>query len=62
MIRGPFKGVRQLDYETGEVIEEYKTMSDAARDNMMEHCVLSHALRTQGGIMKIRRLRFEYID
>lgn len=62
MIRGPRKKVRQLDYETGEVIEVYETITEAARDNWMEYNVLSEVLRTQNGIMRKRCLRFEYVD
>lgn len=54
--------VRQLDYDTGELIEEYASISDAAEDNWLTFDALSSALIAKNGLMPRRKLRFEYAD
>lgn len=53
--------VRQLDYETNEVIEEYNTIEEAAYDNYIDRKMLTFAvLHNQGKIDRLG-LKFEYI-
>lgn len=53
--------VRQVDYETNEVIEEYDTIEEAAYDNYIDRKMLAFAvLHNQGKIDRLR-LKFEYI-
>lgn len=54
--------VRQIDIETGEEIEIYGSISEAAEDNWMSYSDLSDALRNKNGLLKIRKLKFEFID
>lgn len=62
MRNGLQKKVRQLDFETGEEINVYSSISEAARDNWIECCYLSHVLNYKNGIFRNRRLRFEYVN
>ena len=53
--------VRQVDYETNEVIEEYDTIEAAAYDNYIDRKMLTFAvLHNQGKIDRLG-LKFEYI-
>lgn len=54
--------VRQLDYETGELIEEYSSITEAAEDNWLTYDALSSVLNAKNGLMPIKKLRFEYSD
>ncbi|OON96023.1 MAG: hypothetical protein ATN36_06670 [Epulopiscium sp. Nele67-Bin005] len=55
-------GVIQLDYKTGEVIEEYLTIRDAAQDNYITEQYLRIVLKSNGGIMYQKKLRFVRCD
>lgn len=53
--------VRQLDYETGEVVETYNNMEEAALDNFISLKALRKALSKREGYMPVAKLRFEFI-
>lgn len=53
--------VKQLDYETGELIETYNNMEDAASDNFISVKALRKALSKRSGYMPVAKLRFEFI-
>lgn len=55
------RNVRQLDYETGEVIEIYNNMEEAALDNFISLEALKKALSKRDGCMPIVKLRFEFV-
>lgn len=59
---GRRKRVRQIDIETNEEIEIYDSVTEAAEDNWMTYTTLSDALRNKNGILKIRKLKFEWIE
>lgn len=50
--------IRQLDAETGEIIEVYPTIRDAAWDNFISCKTIRKALGN-GGYVKTKPLRFE---
>ena len=52
--------VKQLDYDTGEVIEEYESINLAAKDNFIASKTLRNALNNRRGLIKSKNLRFEY--
>ena len=52
--------VIQLDYYTGEVVETYATLREAAEDNYLNESALCKALANQGGVLKRRELVFAY--
>lgn len=54
--------VRQIDYYTNELIDEYKNIEDAAKDNFVTYDAVRHALNKNNGVMKIAKLKFEYIE
>ena len=54
--------VQQLDYETGEVIETYRSAQAAAEDNFVDSQRLRYALRNKDGIIHKKKLRFKYLD
>ena len=54
--------VRQLDYYTGEEIEIYETAEEAAEDNFISPTTLREVLRLRDGCMKLKKLKFEYVD
>lgn len=54
------KKVRQLDYDTGEEIEVYNSITEAAWDNYVGYETLAEALRKKCGILSEKKLRFEY--
>ncbi|MGL5676830.1 MAG: hypothetical protein ACRDDX_10485 [Cellulosilyticaceae bacterium] len=56
---GRNKHILQLDYDTGEVIEEYRYIEDAAYDNWVSRDVLYKAVNNRGGYMEKRKLRFQ---
>lgn len=62
MGNGMQKKIRQLDYETGEEVEVYNSITEAAEDNWMRIDVLSEALRKKNGVLKEKKLRFEYVN
>ena len=53
--------VRQLDYETNEVIEEYNTIEEAAYDNYIDRKMLTFAVLYNQGKIDRLGLKFEYI-
>ncbi len=53
--------VRQLDYETGELIETYNNMEEAASDNFISLKALRKALSKRDGHMPAAKLRFEFV-
>lgn len=53
--------IRQLDYETGEVVDTYNNMEDAASDNFISVKALRKALSKRQGYMPVAKLRFEFI-
>lgn len=55
------KKVRQLDYYTGEEIEVYPSIKDAAYDNYVDPVTLSRYLRDKKGLVDYKKLRFEYV-
>lgn len=54
------KVVQQLDYYTGELIEEYKSIQCAAIDNWISFVTLSKALNKHDGILNQKKLRFKF--
>lgn len=58
----PKRKVMQLDYYTGEKVEVYNSLKEAAEDNFILPGTLCDALREQGGIMKIKKLMFKYMN
>lgn len=52
--------IRQLDYYTKELIEVYRTAEDAAADNYITYQTLMKAIKCNNGIVKSRKLRFEF--
>lgn len=61
MKNGMQKKVRQIDYVTGQELEIYDSITDAANDNFITFDLLSHALRLRNGVMRYKKLRFEYV-
>ncbi len=57
---GNNKPVRQLDYDTGEVIGIYSSLQEAADDNSIEPVSIRSALKKDGRL-KVKKLRFELI-
>lgn len=55
------KKVRQLDYYTGEVIETYNSIREAARDNFCDITSVQKALWSRNGVMPLKELKFEYV-
>ena len=54
------KKVRQLDYFTDELIEEYPSLESAAEDNFITRKAIQYALaRNEGRVNKILA-KFEY--
>ena len=56
------KKVRQLDYDTGELIEVYNSAEAAADDNFIVPKALREALRLRNGYIHSKKLRFEYVN
>lgn len=56
------KRVRQVDFITGEEIEIYKSVEEAAEDNFIAPEKLREVLRLRDGCMKLKELKFEYVD
>lgn len=54
------KKIRQVDYYTGEEIEVYNSITEAAWDNWLCYETLSDALRKCNGMINSKKLRFEY--
>lgn len=52
--------IRQLDYYTKELIEVYRTAEEAAADNYITYQTLMKAIKCNNGIVKSRKLRFEF--
>ena len=61
MPKGIIRKVRQTDIETGEEIEVYNTLKDAAYDNFTTTTEVRRALQNSNGIMERRQLKFEYV-
>lgn len=59
---GRRKQIRQLDIETSEEIEIYNSITEAAEDNWTSFDVLSEALRKKNGVLREKKLRFEYVN
>lgn len=55
------KRVRQVDFYTGEFIDEYESISEAARDNFLKVDSLQKALKKNNGRMAYKELKFEII-
>lgn len=55
------KQIRQVDIDTGEEIEVYDSILEAAEDNYIDRERLSVALRKKGGVIKTLELKFEYV-
>ncbi len=55
------RNIRQLDYETGELIETYNNMEEAASDNFISVKALRKALSKRDGYMTVAKLRFEFV-
>ena len=53
--------IRQLDYDTGEVIDTYDCIADAAYDNYVNRKAVSKALQRRNGLLPSKKLRFEKI-
>ncbi|MHC1749441.1 MAG: hypothetical protein AB9856_14310 [Cellulosilyticaceae bacterium] len=53
--------VRQLDYDTGEIIDTYDYLGEAAEDNYINRKAISIALKYNGGFLHSKKLRFEKI-
>lgn len=58
---GRTKQVLQLDFETGEVIDTYASIEEAAYDNWLTHGALSVALRKYNGYLTKKELRFKLV-
>lgn len=56
---GRKKRVRQLDYDTGEYIGEYKSVEEVAYDNFITREALNRAFLRNDGYMHVLKLRFE---
>lgn len=54
------KKINQIDIETGEVIETYNSIIDAAEDNYLSFEAVSVALRKRNGEIRSKGLKFEY--
>ncbi len=54
------KKVKQLDYFTGELVEEYNSISDAAYDNWLNERTVYKALNKRNGFIHSLSLRFEF--
>lgn len=54
--------VKQLDYYTGEEIEIYNNLEEAALDNFVSVRYLRDAMDKRNGYMRVKKLRFEYIE
>lgn len=52
--------IRQLDIDTNEEIEVYKSITEAAYDNFIDFNQLQKALKRSNGEIKNRGLKFEY--
>lgn len=52
------KRIAQLDYDTGELIEIYESVTAAAWDNYTDCSTIKKAIRIKNGKMKQRKLRF----
>lgn len=54
------KMVVQIDYYTGEKIEEYVSIAEAAQDNFLAFSQLSKVLNKKGGKMPTKKLCFKF--
>ena len=52
--------IRQLDIDTNEEIEVYKSITEAAYDNFIDFNQLYKALKHSSGEIKSKELKFEY--
>ena len=52
--------IRQLDIDTNEEIEVYKSITEAAYDNFIDFNQLYKALKHSNGEIKSKELKFEY--
>lgn len=64
MARGIHAGkrIQQLNYETGEIIKEYDTLTQAAQDAKVTQCAIRRAIQHANGCMHLKKLRFRYLD
>ena len=53
--------IRQLDYDTGELIDTYDNIETAATDNWVSPKALEEAMKYRNGYMTVAKLRFEYV-
>ena len=53
--------IRQLDYDTGELIDTYDNIENAAIDNWVSLKALEKAMKYRNGYMTVAKLRFEFI-
>lgn len=53
--------VTQIDYDTGEPIEIYPTISAAADDNWMEASCLAAKLRQGGGVAVYEKQELKFV-
>lgn len=50
-----------LDYYTNELIDVYDTIEDAAHDNHVSVSGIRHAFKRHNGLMKNKKMKFEFI-
>lgn len=54
--------IRQLDIDTDEAIDLYRSIREAAKDNFITQELLKDALENTEGIIVEKQLKFEYAD
>ncbi|MBE6021657.1 MAG: hypothetical protein E7231_00325 [Cellulosilyticum sp.] len=60
--RGYKRPTLKLDYETGEVIERYNSVREAAKANFVDYTGLVQAIKKRNGKCSMLKLRFAYED
>lgn len=53
--------VKQLDYDTGELIDIYSSTEEAALDNYLNERALLKALKCKNGRLKDKKLLFAFV-
>lgn len=53
--------INQLDFDTGEIIDTYNSVMEAALDNYIDDSTLRRALKKRNGIILTKGLRFEEV-
>ena len=59
---GKTRKLNQLDYETGEVVRTFSSLSEACDEFGISLSNICNAIEKKNGVMPIKKLRFEYAE